>query len=178
MKEMLGSELASVRREQNLPQRYLARELKCSVSCIAEWERGRNTPSIHNLIRLGDILDSYRFDCALASFITNGRLGIVAAVNGGALGALAALVDEIEDLEQYVKAAKRALYRHIEDADNAEALLKLRKNIRDIQYTGNAAEVHCDQIKRMSARMLAEEYARTRPGYVQMKNHPAGSRVA
>lgn len=174
---MFGAEMAAVRREKDLPQRYIAHTLGCSVSCVAEWERGRNTPPIDKLIRLGDIFDSHRFDCALAYFITNGRLGLVAPVNGGATGAMFALEHEVRDLLAKMEQV-RLSFCLVAARPCPETIRALRKEIRDCRVLADTAEVQCELLEPMSATALAREYEESRPHYAAKQNRPWQRAVA
>ena len=48
--------MRQIRREKDIPQRYLAQALGVAVQTVSEWERGRRSPSIATARRIAAIL--------------------------------------------------------------------------------------------------------------------------
>ncbi len=57
MKEIIGSNIARYRKEKNLTQEELARQLKITYQAISKWETGQTTPDIAILPTLASILN-------------------------------------------------------------------------------------------------------------------------
>lgn len=52
---MIGDKIKSKRKELNLTQEYLARELNISRQAVSKWEKGTSEPSMENLVKLSEI---------------------------------------------------------------------------------------------------------------------------
>lgn len=53
---MIGDKIKSKRKELNLTQEYLAKELNISRQAVSKWEKGTSEPSMENLVKLSEIL--------------------------------------------------------------------------------------------------------------------------
>ena len=49
--------LKALRKEKNITQKSLSKEIKVSEDCIYYWEKGRSEPSIIGLINLANFFD-------------------------------------------------------------------------------------------------------------------------
>lgn len=49
--------LKSLRKEKNITQKLLSKEINVSEDCIYYWEKGRSEPSIVDLINLANFFD-------------------------------------------------------------------------------------------------------------------------
>ena len=49
--------LKALRKEKNITQKSLSKEIKVSEDCIYYWEKGRSEPSIIDLINLAKFFD-------------------------------------------------------------------------------------------------------------------------
>lgn len=52
---MIGEKIKSKRKELNLTQEYLAKELNISRQAVSKWEKGISEPSMENLVKLSEI---------------------------------------------------------------------------------------------------------------------------
>lgn len=52
---MIGQKIKNKRKELNLTQEYLAKELNISRQAISKWEKGMSEPSMENLVKLSEI---------------------------------------------------------------------------------------------------------------------------
>ena len=52
---MIGEKIKNKRRELNLTQEYLAKELNISRQAVSKWEKGISEPSMDNLVKLSEI---------------------------------------------------------------------------------------------------------------------------
>lgn len=63
---MIGEKIKNKRKELNLTQEYLAKELNISRQAVSKWEKGLSEPSMDNLVRLSEIfgvdIDYFRKD--------------------------------------------------------------------------------------------------------------------
>lgn len=60
---MIGEKIKTKRKEINLTQEYLAKELNISRQAVSKWEKGLSEPSMNNLIKISEIfgVDIYYF---------------------------------------------------------------------------------------------------------------------
>ena len=63
MEQLFGKRLAELRREKNLTQEALAREIGVTHGQISFWENGKNEPTAGNLIKLA------KFFCVSADYL-------------------------------------------------------------------------------------------------------------
>lgn len=63
---MIGEKIKNKRKELNLTQEYLAKELNISRQAVSKWEKGVSEPSMDNLVKLSEIfgvdIDYFRKD--------------------------------------------------------------------------------------------------------------------
>lgn len=52
---MIGEKIKNKRKELNLTQEYLAKELNISRQAVSKWEKGLSEPSMDNLVKLSKI---------------------------------------------------------------------------------------------------------------------------
>ena len=52
---MIGQKIKNKRKELNLTQEYLAKEINISRQAVSKWEKGMSEPSMENLIKLSEI---------------------------------------------------------------------------------------------------------------------------
>ena len=52
---MIGEKIKKKRKELNLTQEYLAKELNISRQAISKWEKEMSYPSMENLVKLSEI---------------------------------------------------------------------------------------------------------------------------
>ncbi|MBP2070007.1 helix-turn-helix domain-containing protein [Anaerococcus nagyae] len=52
---MIGEKIKNKRKELNLTQEYLAKELNISRQAVSKWEKGLSEPSMDNLVKLSEI---------------------------------------------------------------------------------------------------------------------------
>lgn len=52
---MIGEKIKEKRKELNLTQEYLAKELNISRQAVSKWEKGLSEPSMDNLVKLSEI---------------------------------------------------------------------------------------------------------------------------
>ena len=52
---MIGEKIKNKRKELNLTQEYLAKELNISRQAVSKWEKGTSEPSMDNLVKLSGI---------------------------------------------------------------------------------------------------------------------------
>lgn len=52
---MIGEKIKNKRKELNLTQEYLAKELNISRQAVSKWEKGLSEPSMDNLVKLSGI---------------------------------------------------------------------------------------------------------------------------
>lgn len=52
---MIGDKIKNKRKELNLTQEYLAKELNISRQAVSKWEKGLSEPSMDNLVKLSGI---------------------------------------------------------------------------------------------------------------------------
>ena len=52
---MIGEKIKNKRKELNLTQEYLAKELNISRQAVSKWEKGLSEPSMDNLLKLSEI---------------------------------------------------------------------------------------------------------------------------
>ncbi|WP_058991265.1 helix-turn-helix domain-containing protein [Anaerococcus rubeinfantis] len=52
---MIGEKIKNKRKELNLTQEYLAKELNISRQAVSKWEKGISEPSMENLVKLSEI---------------------------------------------------------------------------------------------------------------------------
>ena len=52
---MIGEKIKNKRKELNLTQEYLAKELNISRQAVSKWEKGLSDPSMDNLVKLSEI---------------------------------------------------------------------------------------------------------------------------
>ena len=52
---MIGEKIKNKRKELNLTQEYLAKELNISRQAVSKWEKGVSEPSMDNLVKLSEI---------------------------------------------------------------------------------------------------------------------------
>lgn len=52
---MIGDKIKNKRKELNLTQEYLAKELNISRQAVSKWEKGTSEPSMENLVKLSEI---------------------------------------------------------------------------------------------------------------------------
>ena len=52
---MIGEKIKNKRKELNLTQEYLAKELNISRQAVSKWEKGISEPSMDNLVKLSEI---------------------------------------------------------------------------------------------------------------------------
>ncbi|MDU3152690.1 MAG: helix-turn-helix transcriptional regulator [Anaerococcus hydrogenalis] len=52
---MIGDKIKNKRKELNLTQEYLAKELNISRQAVSKWEKGTSEPSMENLVKLSGI---------------------------------------------------------------------------------------------------------------------------
>lgn len=52
---MIGEKIKEKRKELNLTQEYLAKELNISRQAVSKWEKGLSDPSMDNLVKLSEI---------------------------------------------------------------------------------------------------------------------------
>ena len=52
---MIGEKIKEKRKELNLTQEYLAKELNISRQSVSKWEKGLSEPSMDNLVKLSEI---------------------------------------------------------------------------------------------------------------------------
>lgn len=52
---MIGDKIKNKRKELNLTQEYLAKELNISRQAVSKWEKGLSEPSMDNLVKLSEI---------------------------------------------------------------------------------------------------------------------------
>lgn len=52
---MIGEKIKNKRKELNLTQEYLAKELNISRQAVSKWEKGTSEPSMENLVKLSEI---------------------------------------------------------------------------------------------------------------------------
>lgn len=52
---MIGQKIKNKRKELNLTQEYLAKELNISRQAVSKWEKGTSEPSMDNLVKLSGI---------------------------------------------------------------------------------------------------------------------------
>ena len=52
---MIGEKIKKKRKELNLTQEYLAKELNISRQAISKWEKEMSEPSMENLVKLSEI---------------------------------------------------------------------------------------------------------------------------
>lgn len=52
---MIGQKIKNKRKELNLTQEYLAKELNISRQAVSKWEKGMSEPSMENLVKLSEI---------------------------------------------------------------------------------------------------------------------------
>lgn len=52
---MIGDKIKNKRKELNLTQEYLAKELNISRQAVSKWEKGTSEPSMDNLVKLSEI---------------------------------------------------------------------------------------------------------------------------
>lgn len=52
---MIGEKIKNKRKELNLTQEYLAKELNISRQAISKWEKEMSYPSMENLVKLSEI---------------------------------------------------------------------------------------------------------------------------
>lgn len=52
---MIGEKIKNKRKELNLTQEYLAKELNISRQAVSKWEKGTSEPSMENLLKLSEI---------------------------------------------------------------------------------------------------------------------------
>ena len=52
---MIGEKIKKKRKELNLTQEYLAKELNISRQAVSKWEKGTSEPSMENLLKLSEI---------------------------------------------------------------------------------------------------------------------------
>ena len=54
---MIGEKIKKKRKELNLTQEYLAKELNISRQAISKWEKEMSEPSMENLVKLSEIFE-------------------------------------------------------------------------------------------------------------------------
>lgn len=160
----LGEAIRQARLARNWSQETLGRLIYRSQSRVSEIEAGTIPATVEDLVRIGDVLDCHAVDCALAAAVTNGRMGLVAPINGGAPGAMMALEWEMRDLLAAIERVRMSLLR-VTEAPSQEALAELRCDIRDCVVLAHAMEIECDHSAPMSARELARRYEQSRRHY-------------
>lgn len=52
---MIGQKIKNKRKELNLTQEYLAKEINISRQAVSKWEKGMSEPSMENLVKLSEI---------------------------------------------------------------------------------------------------------------------------
>ena len=52
---MIGEKIKNKRKELNLTQEYLAKELNISRQAVSKWEKGLSEPSMDNLVKISEI---------------------------------------------------------------------------------------------------------------------------
>lgn len=52
---MIGQKIKNKRKELNLTQEYLAKELNISRQAVSKWEKEISEPSMENLVKLSEI---------------------------------------------------------------------------------------------------------------------------
>jgi len=174
----LGEAIRSARLARGWTQEKLGRLIYRSQARVSEIEAGAVPATIEDLVRIGDVLDSHAVDCALAAAVTNGRMGLVAPVAGGAAGAMMALEHEVRDL--LVKMERiRLSFCLVAERPCLETINALRQEVRDCTVLCNTMEVQCELLAPTSARQLAKEYEESRPHYAATKqNRPWQRAVA
>ena len=60
--EYTGKKIAELRKEKNLTQKELAKELHVTDKAVSKWERGLSLPDISILIPLSEILNVSLYD--------------------------------------------------------------------------------------------------------------------
>lgn len=54
---MIGQKIKNKRKELNLTQEYLAKELNISRQAVSKWEKEISEPSMENLVKLSEIFE-------------------------------------------------------------------------------------------------------------------------
>lgn len=57
MKNLFGSNLKNLRKENGLSQSAIAKRIGVTQQCVSEWEKGNMEPTLSNLWQLADLFN-------------------------------------------------------------------------------------------------------------------------